>query len=238
MIKQFTKNVVIVEDDDNDVDLEESLFGTSTSTAKDNQNSKSQSESLQIEDETKVDNGSLSTKITPLTKTIKNSENVVDLTEDGDDCNENIDDLFEPFDKSENIQSIDSSSKSNTQDQTTNNKVDLAKKKLSKWAARLFDPNRPRGLIETPTVIPLNDEFLKEFGKREKTFHESTGQRLNIDTEKINSIEPDEEREEDIDRKDIDKDRKVSDLIHFYCNFFILTNALNFHFIDTCKKTG
>lgn len=29
-------------------------------------------------------------------------------------------------------------------------KLDLAKSKLSKWAARLFDPNRPRGLVEPP----------------------------------------------------------------------------------------
>lgn len=30
--------------------------------------------------------------------------------------------------------------------------LDLAKNKLSKWAARLFDPNRRRGLVEAPTV--------------------------------------------------------------------------------------
>ena len=50
-------------------------------------------------------------------------------------------------------------------------KVDLqqiAKQRLSKWSARLLDPNRPRGLIETPKIIPLNDEFLSAFGKREK----------------------------------------------------------------------
>ena len=29
-------------------------------------------------------------------------------------------------------------------------KLDLAKSKLSKWAARLFDPNRIRGLVEPP----------------------------------------------------------------------------------------
>jgi hypothetical protein len=46
--------------------------------------------------------------------------------------------------------------------------LEHAKKRLSKWAARLFDPNRIRGLVEPPMVIPLNDEFLKAFGKREK----------------------------------------------------------------------
>lgn len=44
------------------------------------------------------------------------------------------------------------------------------KSKLSKWASRLFDPDRPRGLVEAPMQIPLNDEFLTEFGKREKNF--------------------------------------------------------------------
>lgn len=49
-------------------------------------------------------------------------------------------------------------------------KVEQAKLKLSKWSQRLFDPNRVRGLIEAPQIIPLNDEFLKDFGKREKEF--------------------------------------------------------------------
>jgi hypothetical protein len=31
----------------------------------------------------------------------------------------------------------------------------LAKSKLSKWAARLFDPNRPRGLVEPPKTWVL-----------------------------------------------------------------------------------
>lgn len=44
--------------------------------------------------------------------------------------------------------------------------ADSAKSRLSKWAARLFDPDRPRGLIEPPQTIPLNDDFLKAFGKR------------------------------------------------------------------------
>lgn len=40
--------------------------------------------------------------------------------------------------------------------------------RLSKWAARLFDPDRPRGLVQAPQTIPLNDEFLQAFGRREK----------------------------------------------------------------------
>jgi len=34
--------------------------------------------------------------------------------------------------------------------QVQQDQLDLAKSKLSKWAARLFDPNRPRGLVEPP----------------------------------------------------------------------------------------
>jgi cellular nucleic acid-binding protein len=43
-----------------------------------------------------------------------------------------------------------------------------ALKQLSKWAARLFDPDRPRGLVQAPQTIPLSDEFLQAFGRREK----------------------------------------------------------------------
>mmetsp|Transcript_2420 Transcript_2420/g.4823 ORF Transcript_2420/g.4823 Transcript_2420/m.4823 type:complete len:521 (-) Transcript_2420:76-1638(-) len=57
----------------------------------------------------------------------------------------------------------------------------MAQGRLSKWAARLFDPDRPRGLVEPPQVIPLNDEFLKAFGKREKAFDKARGVQLTID---------------------------------------------------------
>jgi cellular nucleic acid-binding protein len=59
-----------------------------------------------------------------------------------------------------------------------NNFMQVAKSRLSKWAARLFDPNRPRGLIESPQVIPLNDEFLKAFGNREKDHDKARGLEL------------------------------------------------------------
>ena len=51
--------------------------------------------------------------------------------------------------------------------------LDAAKTRLSKWAQRRFDPDRPRGIIETPEIIPLNDEFLTAFGKREKELDEA-----------------------------------------------------------------
>lgn len=51
--------------------------------------------------------------------------------------------------------------------------LEHAKSRLSKWAARLFDPDRPKGLMQAPETIPLNDEFLKAFGQRVK--QEQTG---------------------------------------------------------------
>jgi cellular nucleic acid-binding protein len=60
--------------------------------------------------------------------------------------------------------------------------LDVAKQRLSKWASRLFDPNRPKGLIETPLVIPLNDTYLKAFGKREKEHDSRHGVSLEIET--------------------------------------------------------
>ncbi len=46
--------------------------------------------------------------------------------------------------------------------------LEHAKSRLSKWAARLFDPDRPKGLVQAPETIPLNDEHLKAFGARVK----------------------------------------------------------------------
>jgi cellular nucleic acid-binding protein len=67
--------------------------------------------------------------------------------------------------------------------------LEHAKKRLSKWCARLFDPDRPRGLVEAPQVIPLNDEFLSAFGKREKEFDEAMGRdQVEVET-KIDDVE-------------------------------------------------
>eukprot|EP00956_Cyclotella_meneghiniana_P035214 scaffold112720_cov37-Cyclotella_meneghiniana.AAC.1 len=68
-------------------------------------------------------------------------------------------------------------------------KLDLAKGKLSKWAARLFDPNRIRGLVEPPKTIPLNDEFLTAFGKREKEYDELIGRSADIDKTSLDIID-------------------------------------------------
>jgi RNA recognition motif. (a.k.a. RRM, RBD, or RNP domain)/Zinc knuckle len=57
----------------------------------------------------------------------------------------------------------------------------IAKDRLSKWAARLFDPNRPKGVMQPPQTIPLNDDYLQAFGKREQAMDAITGESLTID---------------------------------------------------------
>eukprot|EP00579_Thalassiosira_antarctica_P000022 CAMPEP_0201866260 /NCGR_PEP_ID=MMETSP0902-20130614/900_1 /ASSEMBLY_ACC=CAM_ASM_000551 /TAXON_ID=420261 /ORGANISM="Thalassiosira antarctica, Strain CCMP982" /LENGTH=434 /DNA_ID=CAMNT_0048391191 /DNA_START=63 /DNA_END=1368 /DNA_ORIENTATION=- len=91
--------------------------------------------------------------------------------------------------------------------------LDLAKNKLSKWAARLFDPNRSRGLVETPAVIPLNDEFLKAFGKREKEYDEVSGRVMDIDKTSLDIIDvSDDENETDKKPKSEAKKTDFSEL--------------------------
>ena len=70
------------------------------------------------------------------------------------------------------------------------------KSRLSKWAARLFDPNRPRGLIQPPQLIPLNDEFLQAFGRRERSTDEARGITLEIDREIEDDDEPDTQQQQ------------------------------------------
>uniref|UniRef100_A0A7S0GD51 Uncharacterized protein n=1 Tax=Proboscia inermis TaxID=420281 RepID=A0A7S0GD51_9STRA len=82
--------------------------------------------------------------------------------------------------------------------------LDFTKKKLSKWAARLFDPNRPQGLVHAPQLIPLNDEFLQVFGKREKDCDEMAGREIEIDKTSLDIIDvsDDENDEENTESKD------------------------------------
>eukprot|EP00554_Chaetoceros_debilis_P002133 CAMPEP_0194086880 /NCGR_PEP_ID=MMETSP0149-20130528/22853_1 /TAXON_ID=122233 /ORGANISM="Chaetoceros debilis, Strain MM31A-1" /LENGTH=690 /DNA_ID=CAMNT_0038770087 /DNA_START=155 /DNA_END=2227 /DNA_ORIENTATION=+ len=70
-----------------------------------------------------------------------------------------------------------------------------AKQRLSKWAARLFDPDRPRGLVEAPQIIPLNDEFLTSFGKREKEFDVKTGRVLDLEDGNLDEADGDDDGE-------------------------------------------
>lgn len=94
--------------------------------------------------------------------------------------------------------------------------LDLAKNNLSKWAARLFDPNRPRGLVEAPKVIPLNDEFLTAFGKREKEYDEAFGRVVDIDKTSLDIIDVSDDDDEG-DKKTTSKDAKK--------NFSEMTNC-------------
>lgn len=75
--------------------------------------------------------------------------------------------------------------------------LEHAKKRLSKWAARLFDPDRPRGLVEAPQTIPLNDEFLAAFGKREKEYDEKMGKVMDFDSR----ITSDDDNDDDDDEE-------------------------------------
>lgn len=59
--------------------------------------------------------------------------------------------------------------------------LSIAKTRLSKWCARLFDPDRPKGLIEPPKTIPLNDEYLQAFGRRQKEHYAAHGQDIQIE---------------------------------------------------------
>lgn len=83
--------------------------------------------------------------------------------------------------------------------------LEHAKTKLSKWAARLFDPDRIRGLVEAPQTIPLNDEFLKAFGQREKEFDQKLGRTIQIDRNEILG-ETDESDSQDVDSDNDDHD--------------------------------
>ena len=108
---------------------------------------------------------------------------------------------LETISKKQSSSNEDDASKKNNDTTADNNKKaaqennntiqKVAQARLSKWAARLFDPDRPRGLIEPPKTIPLNDEFLKAFGKREKEHDETMGRTIKIDRR----IEDEEEKE-------------------------------------------
>jgi hypothetical protein len=82
--------------------------------------------------------------------------------------------------------------------------------KLSKWAARLFDPNRVRGVIEPPEILPQNDEFLRAFGLREKADREGQDQAeaINENDDAI-VIDVDKESEDNTNSGNKNKDGSV-----------------------------
>jgi hypothetical protein len=85
--------------------------------------------------------------------------------------------------------------------------LEHAKKRLSKFGARLFDPNRIKGLVEPPQIIPLNDEFLTAFGKREKEFDKSMGREQEYG-EEITSDDDDDDENENIETPTGNGDKK------------------------------
>ena len=100
--------------------------------------------------------------------------------------------------------------------------MELAKSKLSKWAARLFDPSRPRGLVEAPHVIPLNDEFLQAFGRREKKYDQALGRTIDIDTTNL-----DEDNDNDMDDQNriFEADLQPTANVHHGCKVKIVNLA-------------
>ena len=89
--------------------------------------------------------------------------------DDNNSCDDGCDNVFDYADSGVTTNGDDGSSNSR-----------LAG--LSKFVRRILDPNRkPRGLIEPPSIIPLNDEFLQAFGRREKEFDAQLGRDEDID---------------------------------------------------------
>ena len=82
-----------------------------------------------------------------------------------------------------------------------------AKKRLSKWAARLFDPDRPKGLVEPPQTIPLNDEFLSAFGKRERDYDKQIGRNIQVN-QTIDSDDDDDADDEGLQQRQQKKEEE------------------------------
>jgi cellular nucleic acid-binding protein len=85
--------------------------------------------------------------------------------------------------------------KTNTNSNVDSQLLEHGRQRLSKFAARLLDPNRaPRGLVEGPLTIPLNDEFLSAFGKREQEYDKARGVELNLE----DAIDTDDDEEQNV----------------------------------------
>ena len=136
----------------------------------------------------------------PMEETIKKEDGAIDLTMDGDSV-ENT-----GTSTTTTTTTTTTTGKSINREMTATEKkmLEVAKNKLSKWAARLFDPNRRRGLIEPPQIIPLNDEFLQAFGRREKETDAATGRSIDIDK---SNLDDDDNKQ----GNDSDSDNDVTD---------------------------
>ena len=124
--------------------------------------------------------------------------------EEDDDISKNINTSSKEDDNTKSTATAETARPHIELTQLQQSQLDNAKNKLSKWAARLFDPNRPRGLVEAPQVIPLNDEFLTAFGKREKEDDARIGREIEIDKTSLDVIDVDSEDDDD----DLDKKKK------------------------------
>ena len=112
--------------------------------------------------------------------------------DDNDDSNsDNSDCDQQPSKKRRKIEILERNKAEEEEEEAETKRLELleqAKGRLSKWASRLFDPNRIRGLVEAPAVIPLNDEFLTSFGRREKEFDSATGAKFELDDNDLDNM--------------------------------------------------
>jgi len=98
----------------------------------------------------------------------------------------------------DNINDSASPSKNSNLGSSNTAAADSRRAGLSKFVRRILDPNRkPTGLIEPPSVIPLNDEFLQEFGKREKEFDAKLGRTEEIDHTILDDDDEDDDENDD-----------------------------------------
>jgi cellular nucleic acid-binding protein len=100
-----------------------------------------------------------------------------------------------PASDNDNVNVATSNTSTSTKSKVDPQLLEHAKQRLSKFAARLLDPDRaPRGLVEGPQTIPLNDEFLSAFGKREQEYDKVHGVELDLEE----TIDTDDDEEQNV----------------------------------------
>ena len=83
-------------------------------------------------------------------------------------------------------------------------KLTTRKAQLSKWSLQFLDPtaaSQRQMIIEPPKIIPLDDKYLQEFGKREREYDEAAGRSMDIDRSTLDNDEDEEDDEEQQNEK-------------------------------------
>ena len=138
-----------------------------------NNRNKSKKRDAGIFDDAEDDNDDENDNTAPPPSSASKRQRTASSKDDNDNDNDSDDD----DDDEDLFADADSPVKASTVD-NSNSRV----AGLSKFVRRILDPHRkPRGLIEPPSIIPLNDEFLQAFGRREKEFDAQLGRDPDID---------------------------------------------------------